>query len=150
MPLSRLFRKFSQPSLARAGSADDRRNSEHSDDTPRRVTEPIPTTSHSWRKKSASTVNRTTSSPPISPLPLTPTSKSPVLEAGVLEKPMPMPLPTAPDIFVTNLALIPQPEMMPTTSPVPDSLAEAWDVVKDGPKDSGRSRALNGVGKSET
>lgn len=81
---------------------------------------------------------------------MTPGSKSPVLEAGVVEEPMPLPLPTAPDIFVTNLALMPHPEMMPTTSPVPDNLAEAWNVVKDGPKDSGKSRTLNGVGKSET
>ena len=61
-----------------------------------------------------------------------------------------MPLPIAPDIFVTNLALMPQPETMPTISPVPDTLAKTWDMVKDGPKYSGGSRTLTVVGKSET
>ena len=61
-----------------------------------------------------------------------------------------MPLPIAPDIFATSLALMPQPETMPTISPVPDTLAETWDLVKDGPKDSGGSRTLTIVGKPET
>jgi hypothetical protein len=148
MPLSRLFRKFSQSNLARPGSADGERDSEHSDDSPQQLTEPVPTTPRSWRKKSAaSTANRSTSSSPMSTLPFT---KSPAPEVGALEQPMPMPLPSAPDIFVTNLALMPHPETMPPTSPVPDNLAEAWDVVKDGPKDSDKSRSLNTVGKSET
>ena len=88
----------------------------------------------------------------MSPFPLTHGSKSPAPEVGVLEQPIPMPLTTDPDIFVTNLALMPHPETMPTTSPVPDNLAEAWDVVKDGPKNSGMTttRTFNAVGKSET
>ncbi|KAI9438366.1 hypothetical protein H4582DRAFT_1815213 [Lactarius indigo] len=35
---------------------------------------------------------------------------------------------------------------MPAASPVSDTLAEVWDVVKDGPKDSDMSRTLNTVG----
>ena len=152
MPLSHLFRKFSQPSLESSGSADGGRNSEHSDDSSQPVTEPK-ATSRSWRKKKASSVNRPTSPespPPISALPLTASSKSAEPDVGVLESPMPMPLPTAPDIFVTNLALMPQPETMPTISPVSDTLAKTWDMVKDGPKDSGGSRTLTIVGKPET
>ncbi|KAI9464119.1 hypothetical protein BJY52DRAFT_887705 [Lactarius psammicola] len=143
MPFSRSFRKSSQPSLARPVSADEGRNSENSDDSPQQVTEPIPTTRRSWRKKTVSTTNRSISLPPR--LPLTPGSKSPSPEVTVRDQPIPTPLPTAPDIFVTNLTLVPCPETMPTTSPVPDMLAEAWDVVKDGPKDSDMSRTMNAV-----
>ncbi|KAH8987639.1 hypothetical protein EDB92DRAFT_1948471 [Lactarius akahatsu] len=138
MPFSRLFRKFSQPSLARTGSADKGRNSEHSDDSPQ------PTTRRSW-KKTASTANRSTSSSLMPTFPLTHSSKSPAPEVCVPEQPTPMPLPTIPDIFYTNLALVPHPEAMKTTSPVPDSLTEAWDVVKDGPKDSDVTRSFNAV-----
>jgi hypothetical protein len=150
MPLSRLFRKSSQPSLALTGSADGRRNAEHSDDSEslQRMTEPK-LTSRFWRK-TASSVNRSTSPPPMSTLPLTPSSKSPAHGVGVLEQPLLMPHSTAPDIFVTNLALVPNSETVPTTSPVPDTLAETWDMVKDGPKDSARSLTLNAVGKPES
>ncbi|KAH9045946.1 hypothetical protein EDB84DRAFT_1633013 [Lactarius hengduanensis] len=142
MPFSRLFRKSSQSSLARAGS--EARNSENSDDSPQQVTEPIPTIRRSWRKKTAPTASRS-ASPPVPSLPLTPSSKSPAPEVA---QPTPVPLPTAPDVFITNLALMPHPETMPTARPghVPDTLAEAWDVVKDGPKDSDMSRTLNAVG----
>ena len=153
MPFLRSFRKSSQPSLARTFPAD---GGGDSDGAPqRRVTEPIPTTSHSWRKKTVSTVNRPTSPPqlPMSTLPFTrsPESPAPDSEVGVLEQSMPMPLPTTP--FVTNLALVPRPEAMttmPNTGPVPVNLSEAWDIVKDGPKGSDMSRTLNAIGKSET
>ncbi|KAH9171872.1 hypothetical protein EDB89DRAFT_2070428 [Lactarius sanguifluus] len=144
MPFSRLFRKSSQPSLARASSADEARNSENSDDSPQQITELIPTIRRSWRKKTAPTASRS-ASPPASSVLLTPSSKSPAPEVA---QPTLVPLPTAPDIFITNLALMPHSEAMPTArpGPVPDTLAEAWDVVKDGPKDSDMSRTLNAVG----
>lgn len=150
MPLSRLFRKSSHPNLARSGSADGRSNAEHSygSESPQRMTEPK-RTSHFWRK-TASSVNRSTSPPPISTLPLTPSSESSAHGVDVLEQPLPMPLSAAPDIFVTNLALVPHSETMPITNPVPDTLAETWDLVKDGPKDSARSLTLNVVGKPES
>ncbi|KAI9464112.1 hypothetical protein BJY52DRAFT_1221492 [Lactarius psammicola] len=142
MSFSRLFRKFSQPSLARTGSTDEGRSSEHSENSPQQVTEPLPTTGRSWRKKTTSIANRSALSPT---LPLTPSSKGPASEVAAREQPIPMPLPTTPDIFVTNLALVPHAEETPTTSSVRDTLAEAWDVVKDGPKDSDMSRTINAV-----
>ncbi len=154
MSFSRLFSKFSQPSLARTGSTDERRNpsSYRRGDSPqrRRVTEPMPTTSRHWRKKTASTIDQSISSLPVSTLPLTPGSKDPTPEVGGLEKPIPMPLPTVPDIFIADLALVSDPGMTSSTSPAPDTLAEAWDMAKDGPKDSDMSRTLNAVGKPET
>ncbi|KAI9438365.1 hypothetical protein H4582DRAFT_258574 [Lactarius indigo] len=138
MPFSRLFRKFSQPSLAPTGSADKGRNSGHSDDSPQH------TTRRSW-KKTASTANHSTSAFLMPTFPSTTSSKSPAPEVGVLEHTMPMPLPTAPDTLNPNLALVPHPEALKTTSPVPDSLAEAWDVVKDGPRDFDMTRSFNVV-----
>ncbi|KAH9034700.1 hypothetical protein EDB85DRAFT_2220184 [Lactarius pseudohatsudake] len=41
--------------------------------------------------------------------------------------------------------MVPHPETMPTASPIPDTLAEAWDVVKDRPNHSNKSRTLDAV-----
>lgn len=45
-----------------------------------------------------------------------------------------------------DLALV---ETMPTASPVADTLAEAWDVVKDRPNHSNRSRTFDAVEQTD-
>jgi len=58
----------------------------------------------------------------------------------------PTPLSTTPGVFLTNLAMVPSPDMVPAIGPVPDTLSDAWDAVKDNPKISNVSRELDVVG----
>ena len=60
--------------------------------------------------------------------------------------PLPVPFPTTPGAFLTNLAMIPPPDMIPAIDPVPDVLTEAWDAVKANPKLPNVSRELDAVG----
>jgi hypothetical protein len=63
--------------------------------------------------------------------------------------PLPMSLPaTGPDVLLTNLPMVPRAETMSVSNPMPDSLSEAWNAVKDGPKVSNVSRRLNATGAS--
>lgn len=63
-----------------------------------------------------------------------PKAEGPTSEDGMREMPPPMPLPTTPGVLLTNLAMVPPPEMIPVISSVPDKLAEAWEAVKDDPR----------------
>jgi hypothetical protein len=58
------------------------------------------------------------------------------------------PVLTIPSVLLTNVTVVPQPEMVPAIDPVPDKLADAWDAVKDDPKITNMSRALDTVGAS--
>jgi len=62
--------------------------------------------------------------------------------------PLPVPLPIIPDVFAINPDMAPPPEMIPTVSPVPDRLAEAWDAIKDGPSIPKANGGLHTVGVS--
>jgi hypothetical protein len=83
--------------------------------------------------------------------PTLPKVESSAADAVEREVPAPMPLPAVPDVFVTNLTMIPPTEMIPATSPVPDPLAATWDKVKDGPEvDTSRlGRGLDILGANE-
>jgi hypothetical protein len=61
---------------------------------------------------------------------------------------MPPPVPPIPRALPTNDAVVPSPEMVPAIGPVPDKLADAWDAVKNDPKVTNMSRALDTVGVS--
>lgn len=81
--------------------------------------------------------------------PIIPQVESPASDAAIREMPTPMPLPAGPDIFFTNLAMVPPTEMIPTINPVPDSLAATWNLVKDGVKDDNVNNAIDVIGTSE-
>ena len=57
-----------------------------------------------------------------------------------------MPLPTSPGVLLTNLTMLPPPEMIPAVVPAPDKLAEVWDAVKTDPSTAKPSRELDSVG----
>lgn len=154
MSLSHLLKKFNPPSPAHAASADagtdlspDNRNELSQ---PRRyASEPTPIMSP-HRKKTSSTGDRLSSSPltrtSTAPLKLTPENPTP--EAGARGMPMPMPLPVGPNVFLPNQS--PEPLQLEETSLgsrlVPESLTEAWNVVKDGPSNSNLNRGLDTLG----
>ena len=69
--------------------------------------------------------------------------------AAIREIPTPMPLPTGPGVVFTNFTVVPPTEMISTISPEPGLLAEAWDRVKDGPKDDSVNRAIDVLGANE-
>jgi len=58
--------------------------------------------------------------------------------------PFQKPLPPDPSVFLTNLAMVPPPEMI--TAGRPDKLAEAWDAVRDDPGVANISRKLDAAG----
>jgi hypothetical protein len=60
--------------------------------------------------------------------------------------PPPMPPPPDPSVFLTNLAMVPPPEMILVSNPVQDKLAEAWGEVKGDPAVANISRELDAVG----
>ena len=78
-----------------------------------------------------------------------PKVESPTSDDSIREMPTPMPLSAGPEIFLTNLAMVPSREMIPTTSSVPDLLAATWDQVKGGAKGDSVDRAIDIVGASE-
>jgi len=153
MSLSHLLKKFNPPSPAHAASADagtdlspDIRNELPQ---PRRyATEPTPVMSRRWRKKTSSTGDRLSSSPPTrtSTHPLKSTPENPTPEAGARGMPIPMPPPVGPNVFLPNLS--PEPLQETSLGPrlVPESLTEAWNVVKDGPSNFDLNRGLDILG----
>ena len=115
----------------------------------RRETEPTTPLPRPWKRRGTSTPTRASSSLPMEPaLPVAQTVESPAPEAAIREMPTPMPLPTGPGVFFTNLAMVPPTEMIPTISPVPDLLSATWDDVKDGPKGGSIDRGIDVIGKN--
>ena len=149
MSFAQLLRKFSQPNLA--GSVAHDAGVDASDDSnklrqQRQASEPMPTMHRFWRRtKKSSTTDRSNPSESTSIHPLPPKTESSTSEDGVIAVPLPIPLPTTP-VFANNLDRVSPPEMIPTVSPVPDKLAEAWDAIKDGPNIANASRRLDTVG----
>jgi len=153
MSLSHLLKKFNPPSPAHAASADagtDLSPDNHNElPQPRRyATEPTPVMSRRWRKKTSSTGDRLSSSPPTrtSTPPLKSTPENPTPEAGARGMPMAMPLPVGPNVFLPNLSPEPFQETSLGSRLVPESLTEAWNVVKDGPSNSDLNRGLDILG----
>ncbi len=77
---------------------------------------------------------------------LIPKVESPTPDVEVPEMPLPMPLPTSPGVVLTNLTMVPPPEMIPAVVSAPDKLVEAWDAVKADPNIAKPSRELDSVG----
>lgn len=154
MSFSRLLRKFSQPSFAHsdptgAGSSP-RASADDSDDPPRRrhASESTPPIPRPWRRKrpSTATVDRSSQSQLASSPVSIPKVDSPTSDGGMAEMPLPMPPPTNTGVFLTNLTMVPSPDMIPAIGPVPDTLADAWDAVKENPRNPNMSRELDAVG----
>ena len=149
--------KLSQPSPTRAAS-DDVASSPlpgNSDELPQRQR------NTGWtsfllrlgrRRKGASIASRDNLSPPMERVnPIIPKVGSSAPNAATGEIPTPMPSLTGPGRIFTNFTMVPPTEMISTIDPEPDLLAEAWDRVKDGPKDSDDSanRAIDVFGANE-
>ncbi|KAI0249341.1 hypothetical protein BJV78DRAFT_1347821 [Lactifluus subvellereus] len=131
MPLPRLLRKFSQPNLARRSPSSDDSNRAPTKQRRQLSVKPTPTDDRAG-----------SSSPATSKVELE------SLASGVemRENPLPMSHPAAgPNVYLTNLSMAPDTEMMPVLNPVSDILSEAWDAVKGGSKDSNMNRRLNTV-----
>jgi len=151
MSFAQLLRKFSRPNLARSVAHDAGVNA--SDDSnksrqQRQANEPMLTMDRFWRTKKPSTADRSNPSESTSIHPLPPKTESSTSEDGVIAVPLPIPLPTTPSVFANNPDRVSPPEMIPTMSPVPDKLAEAWDAIKDGPNIANARRRLDTVGVS--
>ena len=153
MSLSHLLKKFNPPSPARAASANagtdlspDNRN--ELPQPQRYATEPTPVMSRRWRKKTSSSGDRLSSSPPTrtSTPPLKSTPENPTPEAGAHRMPMPMTLPVGPNVFLTNLSQEPLQGTSLGSGIAQESLTEAWNVVKDGPSNSNLNRGLDILG----
>jgi hypothetical protein len=150
MSFSRLLGKFSQPSFADsdptgAGSSPHwQASADDPDDPPQRrdASESTPTTTRPWRKKRSSAVDHSTQSQLASTTPLIPKVESPTSDGGMTPT---TPLPTTPGVFLTNLAVVPSPDMI-AIGAVPDTLSDAWEAVKDNPKIPNVSRELDAVG----
>lgn len=56
------------------------------------------------------------------------------------------PVPAIPSVFLTNVVVVPSPEIVPAINPVSDKLADAWDAVKEDPKIANTSRKLDTAG----
>jgi hypothetical protein len=150
MSFSRLLRKLSQPSLVPIASTD--AGSSPSADEPngrsqrRQSSEPTRTVPRPWRRKRPSTAGQSSISRQTSTPPLAPKAEGPTPQGGVPEMPPPVPILPDPSVFLTNLAMVPPPEMILVSSPVQDKLAEAWDEVKGDPVVANISRELDAVG----
>jgi hypothetical protein len=158
MSFSRLLRKLSQPSLAHPAPTSAGSSPRASADDPheshtgkrRQASEPMPAIPRPWRRKRPATADRSslsqsTSTPTLPP----PKAESPTSDGGMRDTPAPMPLPTStPGVFLTNLAMLPPPEMIPAVDPVQDKLTEAWTLVKDDPKIADKTPGLNTAGAS--
>ena len=80
--------------------------------------------------------------------PITPKTENSTAEDGVILIPLPVPLPTTPDVIATNPDKAPLPEMIPAVSPVPVGLANAWSAIKDVSDVAKASGGLDTVGVS--
>jgi hypothetical protein len=96
-----------------------------------------------WKAKSLSSTGHSNPSQPTPTPPSTLKDECPTSEGGLEE--LSPPVPTIPNVFLTNHTVIPSPEI----GPVPDKLADAWDAVKDDPKIADTSRAVDTVGLSQ-
>ena len=152
MSFSRFVRKFGQPSLAHpapAGSGNSPQTfTEDPHERPKRrqASEPTPAVPRPWWRKRPWTMGRSSQyQATSSPLSI-PKAQSSAPDVEVPEMPLPMPLPTFPGVSMTNLAMIPPPEVIPAVVPALDKLAEARDAVNDGPNMAETSRKLDSVG----
>ena len=153
MSFSRLLRKHSTPNLAPPAPTD--AGSNPSADGPngqpqrRQASEPTRTIPRPWRRKRPSTTSHSSLSEQTTTSPMTPISprvEDLIPQGGVREMPIPMPLPPDPNVFMTNLAMVPPPETIEASSPVQDKLVEAWEAVKDDPEVAKTSRELDTAG----
>ena len=55
------------------------------------------------------------------------------------------PVPAIPSVLLTNIGVVPSPEIVPATGTVSDKLADAWDAIKDDTKFANTSQALDTV-----
>ena len=150
MPFPQVLRKFSHPNLARSAPDSGNDASDDSGKPPRRrqTSEAKPTMPRWWRAKRPSTTDHP--SPSQSTYTHTPTSKveSPKSEDGENVMPSSNPLPSTAGVFVINPDKAPRPEIIPTRSPAPDKLTEAWDTIKDGSNVVSTSQRLGAIGVS--
>jgi hypothetical protein len=104
-----------------------------------------------WKRKKTSTAGHVCaqvgSSRSLLILPSTPEAENPTPEGGVRDMPVPIPLPSNPGLFPTDLATIPLSGAIQATTHVPDELADACDAVQAHPTVSDTSRALDSIGK---
>ena len=154
MPFFSLSKKLSHPNLSQATSGDVTSNpvSGNSNELPQRQrdTGPTPSLPRPWRRKGASTAAHASSSPPMEPInPIIPKVESPTSDDSIRDMPTPMPLSAGPEVFFTNLTMVPPRDMIPTINPVPDLFAATWDQVKGGAKGDSVDRAIDIVGASE-
>ena len=154
MSFSRLLGKLGQPSFADSdptdgGSSPHRQAStDDPDDPPQRrdTSESTPAIHRPWRRKRPSAADRSTQSQLASTTPLIPNVESPTSDSGMPETTPPTPLPTTPGVFLTNLTMVPSPDMIPAIGPVPDTLSDAWNAVKVNPSIPNVTRELDAVG----
>jgi hypothetical protein len=147
MPFSRLLRRFSQPTLARSDPTDADVSTSDGSNIPRRgrqASESIAIIRRPWKAKRPSSTEHSSPSQPTPTSPLTFNANGPKTESGVDE--IVPPVPAIPSALLTNVAVMPSPEMVPVIGPVPDNLADAWDAVEDDPKIANTSRELDTVG----
>jgi hypothetical protein len=78
-------------------------------------------------------------------VPSTPNVESPTFDGSVHEMPVPIPAPSNPSFYPTNLAEVPPAEAMPSIRPI---LVEAWDAIKDDPNISDMNRGPSTLGVS--
>jgi hypothetical protein len=148
MPFPQVLRKFSHPNLARSAPDAGTDSSDDSNKPPRRrqASEAKPM-SRWWRAKRPSTADHPSPSQPIFTHTPTPKAESFHSEDGVNVMPSSNPLPSTTGVFVTNPDKASLSEI-PTRSPAPDKLAEAWDAIKDGPNVVSTSRKVDTIGVS--
>jgi hypothetical protein len=150
MPLSRLLRRSSQPTLARSGPADAKSGTSDDSNTPtrrgRQASELMSTIRGPWKAKRPSITDQSnpSKSPPTPPL--TFKAKGSTTESGADK--ISSPVPAVPSLIVTNDSIVPSPEIVPAVGTVPEKLDDAWDPVKEDPKIANSSRALDTVGVS--
>jgi hypothetical protein len=148
MSFVRLLRISSQSTLTRSGPTDTEGSTSDNSNIPRRerqASELMAAIRLPWKaKRTPSTGHSSPSQPtPTSPL----ASRSHTSESGVDE--ITLPAPAVSSVLLTNVAIVPSPEMVSATiSPMPDRFSDAWDAVKDDPKITHMSRALDTVGVS--
>jgi hypothetical protein len=151
MPLSRLLKKLSQPSLVPPAATDTGSivSTDNLNGHPQ-SSEPMHTIPRPWRKKrtltSHSSISRQSSTPPFTPKAEYPLAQP---EGGMCEMPFDKPLPPEPSVLLTTMSIVPSPDVMPVCpSPVQDKLAEAWNAVKDDARVTKTSREIHTVGMS--
>jgi hypothetical protein len=152
MSVARLLKKFGQTSLARPTSTDGR--SSPSADDPnnlphRQQGEATPAFSRPWRKKRPSTTDHSGVSRQKSTSPLIPEAENSASEHEVHETSPQMALPTTSSVFLSTFPMTePPPKIVSAVVPLPDELAEAWNVVRDDPNFANSSRGIHSVGTS--